>query len=103
MTRPTQGREPNKQIIRARWDLGASKAWKVYDAPTWRLPFRAHLSTRIPADCLIVEADRPFLFWMQMRQGSTAPTIQQMALLGKRKPMTAYRDAGGWEMVSPAW
>jgi hypothetical protein len=24
-------------------------------------------------------------------------------MVGKRKPMTAYRDAGGWEMVSPAW
>lgn len=80
LTQPPSGREPNKQVIRGIWRLGSEYSWKVYDAPDWYLDFRPRLATRIPADCLIVENDRPHLFWLQMRTGGAAPNEKQLAL-----------------------
>ncbi len=83
LTRPPSGHEPNIQVIRSLWRLGGEKAWRVFDPPKWRLPFRAGLSTPILADRLVVESERPFLFWMQMRTGVYAPTPYQLALLSR--------------------
>ena len=47
---------------------------------------------------LVVEDEKPYLFWMQMRMGITAPTPVQLALLGRLFMLQAaragYSDVG---------
>ncbi len=98
LTRPPNGRKPNAQIIRSLWRLGGEKQWASYDPPRWQLDFRSDLAVPIRADRLIVEDEKPYLFWMQMRMGITAPTTAQLALLGRLFMLQAaragYSDVG---------
>lgn len=91
LTRPPCGREPNQQIIRSLWRLGGEKTWITHDPPHWQLDFRADLAVSIRADRLVVENDKPHLFWMQMRTGVTAPNNSHLALLGRLFMLQAMR------------
>ncbi len=98
MTRPPDGRTPNTQIIKSLWRLGGEKKWSSYDPPRWQLDFRSDLSVTIRADRLVVENQSPYLFWMQMRKGVTAPTHSQLALLSRlfmiQAARAGYSDVG---------
>jgi hypothetical protein len=98
LTLPPDGRLPNCQIIRSLWRLGGVKRWITYEPPRWQLNFRSDLAVSIRADRLVVEGERPYLLWMQMRTGQTAPSVVELALLGRlfmiQAARAGYSDVG---------
>lgn len=98
LTRPPNGREPNAQVVRTLWRLGDEKRWVTHDPPRWCLDFRSDLAVAIHADRLVVEDKQAHLFWMQMRTGVTAPTMDQLCLLGRlfmiQAARAGYSDVG---------
>jgi hypothetical protein len=91
LTRPPSGVGPNSQVIRALWDIGGERRFKVYDAPSWHFDFRSDLALAIRADALVVEDGVASLFWMQMRTGNSGLNPRQMGLLGRLFKMEAER------------
>jgi hypothetical protein len=93
LVRPWVNREPNKQVVRGLWRIGEEKTWRCYEPVRLAWRFRRDLGLKIAEDRQIVEDGRAYAFWIQARTGYTAPTMQQLGMLGRIFLMAA-KEAG---------
>lgn len=95
LLRLPSNREPNREVIRALYEFGATRSWTCHKPVPLPLGFRADLGLKVSGDLQVVEGGRPYLVWFQLRRGSTAPSPKELSLLARVFVMA--REEAGYE------